>query len=183
MTKQLEIPNRIKTKPLHGCEDRYEITQHGRVWSLPNVARKHGAWIVPFTQISSGYTAYNLTPETATRKTYLEHRLVWEFHNGPIPSGMEIDHINRDRSDNRLENLRVVSRCGNMKNKSFYSNNRSGYRGVVQRENGKFRSSIRHKKVLHRLGQYETSEEAALAYDEKARGLGRAESTLNFPKP
>ena len=39
----------------------------------------------------------------------LVHRVVWEMHNGPIPKGMVIDHINRDRTDNRIDNLRCVT--------------------------------------------------------------------------
>lgn len=37
------------------------------------------------------------------------HRAVWVFYNGAIPSDMVIDHINRDRSDNRIENLRLAT--------------------------------------------------------------------------
>lgn len=44
------------------------------------------------------------------------HRIVWEAFNGEIPEGMEIDHINTDRSDNRLENLRLVSSSENKRN-------------------------------------------------------------------
>lgn len=39
----------------------------------------------------------------------LEHRFIWEAFHGPIPSGMEIDHLNTIRDDNRLENLRLVT--------------------------------------------------------------------------
>ena len=42
------------------------------------------------------------------------HRLVWETFVGEIPEGMEIDHINADPSCNKLQNLQVVSRKGNM---------------------------------------------------------------------
>lgn len=52
------------------------------------------------------------------------------MHNGQIPDGMEIDHINHIRTDNRIENLRLVSRLTNMKNKSMYANNSSGVTGV-----------------------------------------------------
>lgn len=58
------------------------------------------------------------------------HRLAWYMVHGAIPSG-EIDHINRNRSDNRIENLRDVSRTENMRNKSKPANNKSGYVGVV----------------------------------------------------
>lgn len=46
----------------------------------------------------------------------LQHRIVWETFNGEIPKGMEIDHINTNRYDNRLENLRCVSHKDNMLN-------------------------------------------------------------------
>ena len=44
------------------------------------------------------------------------HRLVWETFNGVIPDGYQIDHINTIRDDNRLENLRCVTRKDNMNN-------------------------------------------------------------------
>ena len=49
-------------------------------------------------------------------KNYQVHRVLWEFHNGPIPEGMLVDHINGDRLDNRMENLRVVTRQQNNMN-------------------------------------------------------------------
>ena len=42
-------------------------------------------------------------------KTYYKHRLVWIEANGPIPKGMHIHHINNNKHDNRLENLRLVT--------------------------------------------------------------------------
>lgn len=48
---------------------------------------------------------------------YLAHRLVWLFHHGSWPTH-EIDHINRNRTDNRIENLRDLPRSENVKNKS-----------------------------------------------------------------
>ena len=48
--------------------------------------------------------------------TRLVHRIVWETFNGEIPEGMEIDHINTIRDDNRLENLRLVTHKENCNN-------------------------------------------------------------------
>ena len=51
------------------------------------------------------------------KKSVQLHRVIWEMHNGTIPNGLEIDHINRDRADNRIENLRAVTRSVNQHNK------------------------------------------------------------------
>lgn len=58
------------------------------------------------------------------------HRVVWELHNGPVPEGMEVDHINRNKQDNRIENLRLATREQNRANVDAYSNNTSGTKGV-----------------------------------------------------
>lgn len=49
---------------------------------------------------------------------YLEHRLIWMMFNGDIPDGMQIDHINRIKDDNRIENLRIVHHQINGLNKN-----------------------------------------------------------------
>lgn len=40
----------------------------------------------------------------------MEHNVVWEEHHGPIPDGFDVHHRNRDKLDNRIENLQLVSR-------------------------------------------------------------------------
>lgn len=58
------------------------------------------------------------------------HRIIWEMHYGEIPTGFEIDHIDGNRNNNLLSNLRMVTRAENLKNKALNKNNKSGVSGV-----------------------------------------------------
>lgn len=64
------------------------------------------------------------------KKGYSNSRSVWEMHHGAIPKGMQIDHINKIRSDNRIGNLRLVTNQVNKMNSGIYANNSSGKTGV-----------------------------------------------------
>lgn len=93
------------------------------------------------------------------------HRLVWIFHNGDIPAGSEIDHINGDRQDNRIENLRLATRAENRQNAGRQSNNSSGLTGVYKPKGyGKWIAKIKKGGKTKHIGVYETKEEAAAAY-------------------
>lgn len=62
---------------------------------------------------------------------HMVHRLIWELHNGEIPAGRQVDHIDGDRGNNRLENLRLVEHHINCQNQhSARSDNTSGFLGV-----------------------------------------------------
>ena len=62
---------------------------------------------------------FNYGPYLGCKIDYIKyriHRLVWIYHNGAIPLNMEIDHINRNKHDNSIENLRLVTRTENQHN-------------------------------------------------------------------
>jgi hypothetical protein len=94
----------------------------------------------------------------------MEHRVIWEMHYGPIPDGMHVDHENGDKADNRIGNLRLATRSQNKANEKLRKDNKSGFKGVYRRENGKFRASISVNGKIKKLGNFDTAEEAHLAY-------------------
>lgn len=96
-------------------------------------------------------------------KIYLTHRLAWLYVHGEWPAD-QIDHINGVRSDNRIDNLRVVTNKQNGENQTLRSNNTSGHRGVTwDKVNGKWMAQIKHHGKIHHLGYFSILEEAAAA--------------------
>lgn len=61
---------------------------------------------------------------------YATHRVIWQMHYGTIQSDMEIDHIDGNTLNNRISNLRLVSKEWNKRNRRKYSSNTSGFVGV-----------------------------------------------------
>jgi len=76
----------------------------------------------------TGYTRIVITLNKK-RKLYQAHRLAWLYENGAFPKH-HIDHINHDRSDNRIFNLREADYTLNGKNQSLHTTNKSGVSGV-----------------------------------------------------
>ncbi len=93
-------------------------------------------------------------------RLYLEHRLVWLFFFKYLPE--EIDHINRNTSDNRITNLREATRSTNMHNTSA-KKNRSLPKGV-HKHNKKFKAVLGVSGVQVHLGVFKTPLEAETAY-------------------
>ena len=96
-------------------------------------------------------------------RLFYAHRLAWLYMYGEWPKG-QIDHINRDRSDNRISNLREVTNKQNAQNSSKPSNNTSGYPGICwHKRDSKWVACIRHNQKLIHLGLFKTIEEAIAA--------------------
>jgi hypothetical protein len=96
-------------------------------------------------------------------KVYKAHRLAWLYVHGVWPSGL-IDHINCQKADNRIANLREVTASGNSQNVNKPNKrNKSGFMGVIRFQN-KWRASITIRGKTRCLGDYATPEEAHEAY-------------------
>lgn len=93
------------------------------------------------------------------RQMHRAHRIIWAMQYGEWPPH-DIDHINGDRSDNRLCNLRSVTRRENTLNQTRRRNNKSGRTGVCQSTNGKWRTYISGNGKIKHLGVFNTLEEA-----------------------
>jgi hypothetical protein len=95
------------------------------------------------------------------KNTYFyAHRLAWLYVYGINPDG-EIDHINRDKADNRITNLRLCTRSQNLMNRKQQTNNTTGHAGIYYSKvmnkwcaRGKVEGKNKH------LGSYATKEEA-----------------------
>ena len=110
---------------------------------------------------SSGYLCINLLG-----KTHKAHRLAWVYVHGEWPAeGVIVDHINCNRKDNRIANLRLVSHHENMQNK-IRPQGKNPYLGVTQdRFSGKWCASIYFEGKRRGLGSsFLTAEEARDAY-------------------
>jgi len=101
-------------------------------------------------------------------KLYLEHRLIWFYVNGKWPDGI-LDHINRDKQDNRIENLRESTYELNQRNRTLSKNSTTGYNGVTVLVNGKYKAQIYTNRKMKHIGCYDTIEEAITARKEGER--------------
>lgn len=89
------------------------------------------------------------------------HRLIWVYFNGEIPKGYSIDHINHSMSDNRIDNLRLVSHQENHKNQRLRKNNKSGALGVhFDRSRKKWVPKVMVSGTAIYLGRYDSLDDA-----------------------
>lgn len=99
---------------------------------------------------------------TFERQKYRAHRIIWTMVNGH-DAPEDIDHINRDKGDNRLSNLRACSRKENSCNGPKRANNTSGLKGVGAYE-GRWRARIKVDGRSIHLGIFDDKEDAHRAF-------------------
>lgn len=90
------------------------------------------------------------------------HRLAWLYVHGEWPRDL-IDHVNMDRSDNRIANLRIATKAQNGVNRRTRGHALSGFRGVAM-DKGKYYAQFRATRKTKRVGPFLTPEEASFVY-------------------
>lgn len=111
-------------------------------------------------------------------RPYQAHRLVWLYLRGFLPA--RIDHVNGDRSDNRIDNLRLATVAQNAHNRGATKANPVGMKGVsFYPRNGQWRAQISAHGKKFWLGTYPTPQEAHRAYQEAAARLHGAFAKAN----
>lgn len=99
------------------------------------------------------------------------HRLAWLYVHGRWPSA-NIDHVNREKTDNRIANLREASNSENQQNTVITKRNKSGYKGVSwMARRSRWLAQIRLHGKVHYLGIFKLPEEAYAAYCAAAQRL------------
>jgi hypothetical protein len=112
--------------------------------------------------IATGEDGQGYLRLTICGERHRAHRLAWLYVYGFWPNDL-VDHINMDRSDNRIENLRLATKSQNASNSSKRPSNTTGFKGVT-RSRGRYVAQIKANGKVRRIGSYETPEEASLVY-------------------
>lgn len=153
-------------KTIKGFED-YKVSNFGNVKSF-----KNNKELILKTQLTKkGYKRLSLS-NGKIQKHFLVHQLVAIYFLGHKPNGMEnvIDHIDNDKQNNNVSNLRIVSNRENCSKDK--KNKTSKYIGVsFDKSRNKWVSEIRNKEKRYRLGRFNSEYEAYIAYQKKLKEI------------
>ena len=122
----MQLPSYIKVDPTSKTGLRYSENRGKRR------AGDEAGWLSEY-----GYWRVSIDG-----KTYLNHRLVWEFYHGPIPTGMDVEHADRNRQNCCASNLRLATRSENMQNCAAHVGSSTGIKGVSITKDGTYHAHV-----------------------------------------
>lgn len=102
------------------------------------------------------------------KRTYL-HRIIYTFYKGDIIDKRVIDHINRNKLDNRIQNLRMVIPAKNSQNRYTLPFKENPHKGVRKTYKNHYQAYFNFQGKQHTIGTYKTEQEAAFAYNLAAK--------------
>lgn len=107
---------------------------------------------------------------TLGKTDFYAQRIIWTWHNGPIPPGFEMDHIDGNGRNNAIENLRLATVGQNMANRGVWKSKKSKLpKGVTVERPGLFKARVVKNRKTYVIGYYKTPDEASEAYQEAAK--------------
>lgn len=156
---------------------RYE-PETGKLFWLPrtrSMFKKERFWLAWNTRFAGKEALYadngsGYRGGSILNRTILAHRAAWCVHHGYWPD--QVDHINLNKKDNRLVNLREANRSQNLFNTPAQSNNTSGVKGVYwHKPAGKWLAQIGFMRRKTYLGLFGNLEDASAAYEKASKIL------------
>ena len=152
MLTQSELKSRFEYHPDGALVRRYGTSGNG------NFA---GA-VIGCQPKTLGNRAHRYTSVKIAGKSYRLHRLIYMYHHGEVPE--QLDHINGDLLDNRIENLRAVTHSQNCMNRKMRKNSTSGIKGVHwNSKKEKWVACVGLNYKSYGAGEFDTKEEPAAA--------------------
>ncbi len=125
---------------------------------------------------AAGYVCISIN-----NKDFYSHRISWAFNRG-IPLPRYIDHINGNKEDNRIENLRETTMSQNLANSKTYKSNKLGIRGIRQNTKGRYVASMTHNQKYIHIGIFNSLDAAIKARQEKAEEIYGEHAAHTFVK-
>jgi hypothetical protein len=157
-----------KSKPLPPLEELQKVLSYDSETGI-------FTWIIRTSQRTPAGSVAGTIDSKGYRKIWfdgqqwLAHRLAWLFETGEDPGDLSLDHINRKKDDNRIENLRLATGRQQNGNQSLQVDNTSGFRGVsYNKKNNKWLAKLQIAGCTKFLGYFVLKEDAAAAYQKAA---------------
>jgi hypothetical protein len=150
----------------------YLIYDDGRVFSKErkdSMGRKVKGKFMKIRDNGKGYYQVSVCKDSKHKDLYI-HRLVAEHYIPNPENKLEVDHIDNNKQNNSIKNLRWATRSQQNINRKQLPNNKSGFRGVCfHKPTKKYQVQIHHNGKYEALGYYATAEEASAVYEAKAK--------------
>ena len=129
-------------------------------------------------QIAGHLSSNNYCYVSINNKRHLVHRVIFLWNHGYLPDN--VDHIDRNKKNNKIENLRPATKSQNAINSKTRSSNTSGFRGVYwNKKRFKWHARIRVDYRTKHLGYFDSLEEASQKYEEACKAYFGEFSTLD----
>jgi hypothetical protein len=126
--------------------EKYTPTKDGKIFSHYRQRPLH------FTVTKNGYEQVLLFCTDGIQRTYLVHRVIWFYFNGDIPEGIQVNHIDEDKTNNTLSNLNLMSQKENLNWGT--RNERISASKVGKPRSEKLKTSLKKIKTKHHVLQY-----------------------------